>query len=64
MTKTELATKLAAELRELADACEKTVSGSPEEVLKARKILQDNTDGYWHGLVVGANQIENLLSDN
>ncbi len=57
LDKKKLANQLAVRLRELADACEKAADGDKD----ACKLLESNTDLYWHGLVVGSNEVEKLI---
>ena len=49
----EAARELAGLLRELADACERAVTGDR----RAKDLLDQHTDGYWHGLSVGAEHL-------
>jgi len=49
----EAARELASLLRELADACEPAASGDR----RAKDLLDDYTDGYWHGLSVGRDHL-------
>lgn len=49
----EAARELASLLRELADACEPAASGDR----RAKDLLNEHTDGYWHGLCVGSDHL-------
>lgn len=59
MTNQDIAAKLAAELREIADAVEKAGEGDKE----ARSFVSDHVDSYWHALVIGRGEVQQLLSD-
>lgn len=54
--KKQLAARIAAQLRELATACEQAAEGNPA----AKKLLADHTDGYWFALCVGGREVEAL----
>jgi len=57
--KQKLAAKIAAQLRELATIVER--AGNGEEM--AQKLLVGHIDGYWHGLVVGQNEVQELTTN-
>ena len=54
-----IATTLAGQLRALADACLKAAEGDDA----AKGLLKAQTDGYWHGLVVGAGKVQILSAE-
>ena len=59
-----LALSLSQELRQLADACETIASASDEsQRTAARRLLEDNIDGHWRGIVVGARKVDDLIAE-
>jgi hypothetical protein len=60
MGRIELATKIANELRELADIVERAGKGEA----KAMTLLGSYIDGYHHGIVVGENEVQALTTND
>lgn len=59
MDKQKLAAQLAGVLTHLSECCIKAANGDRE----AKQQLRLYTDKYWHGLVIGAHEIEELSRD-
>ena len=59
MDRIKLATKIANELRELVDIVERAGKGDTV----AMKLLSNHIDRYHYGIVVGANQVQALTTN-